>query len=115
MHDVYGINPNHALNMDIKQLFSLLDRESEYFFYESAKNGSIASSPDFQFIYRFSGEKGWAKTQYLPLIDINGNIGGVIGMVHDITERKKDISIRPFLRIFRMYTTKQSWTVQLLK
>jgi PAS domain S-box-containing protein len=90
MHDVYGINPNHALNMDIKQLFSLLDRESEYFFYESAKNGSIASSPDFQFIYRFSGEKGWAKTQYLPLIDINGNIGGVIGMVHDITERKKD-------------------------
>ncbi|MBN2829068.1 MAG: PAS domain S-box protein [Candidatus Cloacimonetes bacterium] len=85
-----GISVDDALGEDIKKLFALLKLDTEFSNYENAKQGIIITSEDFRFISKSTGNKGWANAQYLPLIDINGNIGGVIGIIHDISKRKKD-------------------------
>jgi len=59
-----------------------------------------------------SGKSGWSSDKNMPLRDMNGVIIGVIGTVHDITERKKsEESLRSINERFILATTAASISV----
>ncbi len=58
-----------------------------------ALNGENIDAIDFPFHIPASGLSGWATDRNVPLRNVNGEIIGVIGTVHDITDRKRSEEI----------------------
>jgi PAS domain S-box-containing protein len=56
---------------------------------ERALGGDTASSEDVPYAIPETGNSGWAIATYGPHRDAAGQIVGVIGIVHDVTERRR--------------------------
>lgn len=55
---------------------------------KNALNGVLQSAIDFPFNVPTTGKSGWTSDKNVPFRNIDGEILGVIGTVHDITIRK---------------------------
>ncbi len=53
------------------------------------RKGTPAESSDYEFFISSTGNKGWVKGVYSPNYDTHGKIIGVIGIIQDVTERKR--------------------------
>lgn len=90
MELIYVKNIRADAKVNILQLLQELGRGSELDDYNKAKKGEFRYSGDFTYKNITTEEIGWAKAQYLPLIDITDNISGVICIIHDITDLKQE-------------------------
>jgi PAS domain S-box-containing protein len=86
-------NLGHKLEKDVinKTDFEFFQKEIAEKFYEDdqsiIKTGKAVLNRE-EFFIGPDGDKRWLLTSKLPLVDKNGEVGGIIGIGHDITEKK---------------------------
>ena len=56
---------------------------------ERALAGESVRSEDTPYHVPLTGKSGWVVGQYSPHIDLNGEIMGVVAIIHDVTDRKR--------------------------
>jgi two-component system, sensor histidine kinase and response regulator len=71
------------------ELFPFLEEAGVIENLKKTLNGEVLGAIDFPYRIPLSGKSGWTSDKNMPIRDINGEIIGVIGTVHDITERKR--------------------------
>jgi len=75
-------------------------------------NGENIDVTDFPFHLPDSEKSGWVSDKNVPLRNVNGEIIGVIGTIHDITERKKrEESLKSINERFLLATAAASMSV----
>jgi diguanylate cyclase (GGDEF)-like protein/PAS domain S-box-containing protein len=57
--------------------------------FERALAGETVQAPDLQFRVESTDRTGWVSCVYSPHVSHTGQIMGVVGIVHDVTERKQ--------------------------
>ena len=70
-------------------VFPHIHQEGVYRYLERALAGETVTSPDTPYQIPKTGKSGWVIGTYAPHRNRDGVIIGVIGMVHDITDRKR--------------------------
>jgi diguanylate cyclase (GGDEF)-like protein/PAS domain S-box-containing protein len=64
---------------------------------QKALQGETVSSPDLPYHVALTGRAGWVSSTYGPHRDASGGIVGVIGIVRDVTERKRSEKLQSAL------------------
>jgi PAS domain S-box-containing protein len=95
MEDLSGIPTTAVLGQYCLTIFPFLQENGIFALLERALAGETVNAPDTFFSISASGKSGWSSERFAPLRDAQGNIVGVLGTVHDITERKlAEIALR---------------------
>ena len=89
MEELSGLTAEKVLGKHAKDLFPHLVEHGVYSLLERAVMGETVSSPDVPYYVSQTGKSGWVSGKYGPLRNTSGEIIGAIGLVRDITERKK--------------------------
>ena len=89
MEDLTGISATQAIGRTAFELFPHLVDSGIDRLLGRALVGEIVTSADTPYHVPNSGKSGWVVGTYGPNRDANGFIIGVIGIIHDITERKR--------------------------
>jgi PAS domain S-box-containing protein len=89
MEDLTGIEAADVVGKNALDLFPFHRKLGNDILMMKALEGLTGESHDFEFVIPSSGKKGWVKSVFSPNYDIRGTIIGVIGLVRDITERRK--------------------------
>jgi len=112
MEKLSGIPASQVLGKYPTDVFPFLEEVGVIKNLKRALNGEKIDAIDFPFNMPLSGKSGWSSDKNMPLRDMNGVIIGVIGTVHDITERKKsEESLRSINERFILATTAASISV----
>jgi PAS domain S-box-containing protein len=95
MENLSGLPAAAVLDQYCLDLFPFLQENGVFALIERALAGETVFAPDAFFNVPSTGKSGWAAERYIPLRDAQGKIVGVLGTVHDITERKQiEIALR---------------------
>jgi PAS domain S-box-containing protein len=89
MEKLSGIPASQVLGKYPTEVFPFLEEVGVIKNLKKALNGENIDAIDFPFNMPDSGKSGWSSDKNMPFRDVNGEIIGVIGTVHDITERKR--------------------------
>jgi PAS domain S-box-containing protein len=89
MENLTGLNKEAVLGKTPFEFFPHLREHGIDRLIERALNGEIVVSQDVPYRIQSTGRSGWVIGTYVPYRDAGGNILGVIGLIRDITERKK--------------------------
>ncbi len=88
MEQMTGIPAERVIGRYAGDVFPFLVENGVMQGLERALAGEVVRSPDFRFDIESTGKTGWCTDTSSPLRDAAGEIIGVIGVVHDLTERK---------------------------
>jgi PAS domain S-box-containing protein len=112
MEKFSGIPASQILGKFPTEVFPFLEEVGVIKNLKRALNGENIDVIDFPFRLPDSEKSGWASDKNVPLRNVNGEIIGVIGTVHDITERKKsEESLKSINERFVLATTAASISV----
>jgi PAS domain S-box-containing protein len=89
MEQMTGLLPERVLGRRAIEVFPFLRDHGIDRLLERALGGDTASSEDVPYAIPDTGRSGWAIATYGPHRDSAGQIVGVIGIVHDVTERRR--------------------------
>ncbi len=89
MEKFTGVPASQVLGKYPSEIFPFLEKTNVINNIKRALTGEIVITPDFNFHIPNSEIDGWALDTNSPLKNLKGEIIGVIGIVHDITERKQ--------------------------
>ncbi len=89
MEQMTGLPGDRVLGRRPLEVFPFLREHGVDKLLERALGGDTASSGDVPYLIRETGNSGWAIATYGPHRDAAGQIVGVIGIVHDVTERRR--------------------------
>jgi len=89
MEELTGTPAEQVLGKKAQDLFPHLREQGVDRLLEQALAGETLVSQDIPYHIPQSGKSGWVIGTYVPHRDAEGNIIGVIAMVHDITDRKR--------------------------
>jgi len=89
MEKLSGIPASQVLGKYPTEVFPFLEEVGVIKNLKRALNGENIDAIDFPFNMPDSGKSGWSSDKNMPFRDMNGVIIGVIGTVHDISERKQ--------------------------
>ncbi|MBN2188527.1 MAG: PAS domain S-box protein [Chitinispirillaceae bacterium] len=89
MEYMTGMKKESVLGRKAYDLFPHLKEQGIDKLIERALAGETVVSPDMQFMVPATGRTGWSVGTYAPRKNAQGEIIGVIGLIRDITERKK--------------------------
>ena len=89
METLTGIPASQALGRNAFYLFPHLREQKVDGLLQRALAGETAQSPDIPYHVPQTGRSGWVSSVYTPHFDTSGQIIGVIGIVREITERKR--------------------------
>jgi len=87
MEDITGIPARDALGQPLADLLPFLNGTGPESPPARALAGEIVATPDCRYEYPATGKRGWARAIFSPLRDTRGDIGGLIGVVQEITAR----------------------------
>jgi hypothetical protein len=90
MEKITGIPAAKVLGTYPYELFPFLEETGEIEHLRNTLKGEILPAIDFFFEIPETCKSGWVSQKNMPFLDVNGSIIGVIGTVHDITERKQN-------------------------
>ena len=85
MEDITGIPARDAFGKQLADMLPFLNGTGPESPLVHALAGEIIATPDLQ--YEYTGKRGWARVIFSPLRDAHGHIGGIIGVVQEITIR----------------------------
>jgi PAS domain S-box-containing protein len=89
MEDLTGMKKESVLGRTAFEIFPHLQEQGIDRLLEKALSGETVVSPDMRFRAPATGKSGWTVGTYAPHKNAGGEIIGVIGLVRDITQRKK--------------------------
>ncbi len=89
MEELSGIPASSVLGKHPTELFPFLEEAGVIEKLNNTLKAEIYPATDFPFKVPESGKSGWASDKNMPFRDVDGEIIGVIGTVHDITTRKQ--------------------------
>src|SRR5262245_26671085 len=89
MEQMTGLPADDVLGRKPLDVFPFLKDHGIDVLLERALAGDTASSDDVPYSVLETGHSGWAIATYGPHRDSAGQIVGVIGIVHDVTERRR--------------------------
>jgi PAS domain S-box-containing protein len=89
MEELTGVPAAETLGQHGFDLFPHLREENVDLMIRRTLAGEVVHSLDMPFRVPATGKSGWVSSVFSPHFDANGKITGVIGMIHDITERKR--------------------------
>jgi len=87
MERISNVRRNEVLGQTPWEKFSFVKGEIEEKM-KRAMTGKVSQNIEVQYTLP-DGEKGWTFESYFPLKNANKNIVGVVGIIEDITERKR--------------------------
>ncbi|MDR3718512.1 MAG: PAS domain S-box protein [Bryobacteraceae bacterium] len=89
MEKLTGVRAEELIGKRPTDVFPFLEEAGILIGLERALAGEVVRSPDFKFSVEGSSRSGWCSDASSPLRDASGQIIGVIGIVHDLTDRKR--------------------------
>jgi len=89
MEKLTGMRADNVLGKIAFDLFPHFREEGIDKLLERALRGETVQSDDTSYHVPDTGKVGWATGLYSPHVDPSGNIVGVVGIVHDISDRKQ--------------------------
>jgi PAS domain S-box-containing protein len=89
MEEMTGLKAHKVLGQHPLELFPHLRAQGVYSLLERALAGETVRSLDVPYSVPSTGKSGWVSGTYAPHRNADGEIVGVIGLVRDVTERKK--------------------------
>jgi diguanylate cyclase (GGDEF)-like protein/PAS domain S-box-containing protein len=89
MEEMTGLPAAEVLGKRAPDLFPHLREQGIDALLQKALAGEDVASPDMHYYVPGTPREGWASAVYHPHRDSKGNITGVIGLIRDITARKK--------------------------
>jgi PAS domain S-box-containing protein len=89
MEELTGIPAHHVLGRHPLELFPVLRDIDIDGIADRALAGEVVSVPEVPYHLVRTGRSGWCWTRITPHRAANGEIIGVMGLVHDVTERKR--------------------------
>jgi diguanylate cyclase (GGDEF)-like protein/PAS domain S-box-containing protein len=89
MEEMTGLPAAAVLGKRAPDLFPHLREQGIDVLLQRALTGEDVASPDMHYYIPGSPREGWASAVYHPHRDSRGEIAGVIGLIRDITARKK--------------------------
>lgn len=89
MEKMTGVRAEELIGKHPRDVFPFTETNGVIRGLERALTGEVVQSPDFEFTVERTGKSGWCLDTSSPLRDVSGQIIGVIGIVHDLTERKR--------------------------
>jgi PAS domain S-box-containing protein len=89
MEEITGVPASETLCKHGFDLFPHIREESVDLLIRRALAGEVVRAPDMPFQVPATGKSGWVSSVYSPHFGASGEILGVIGIIRDITERKR--------------------------
>ncbi|MEA2570682.1 MAG: hypothetical protein QOI24_2683 [Acidobacteriota bacterium] len=89
MEEMTGLPAAAVLGKRAPDIFPHLREQGIDVLLQRALTGEDVASPDMHYYIPGSAREGWASAVYHPHRDSRGEIAGVIGLIRDITARKK--------------------------
>ena len=89
MEELTGLPASQVLGRAATDIFPHLREQGVDDLLQRAANGEAVTAPDVNFSVPGSTRSGWISGSYRPYRDASGRVVGVIGIIRDITERKK--------------------------
>lgn len=89
MERMTGLTRDEVLNKNAIELFPHLREQGIDQYLRRALAGETCQSPDFEYRIASTGRSGLAIGRYSPYRNVRGDIIGVIGVITDITQRRK--------------------------
>ena len=112
MEKLSGFPASEILGKYPTEVFPFLEENGEIIRIKRTLNGEYTEAIDVPFSLPEIGKYGWTNNKNMPFRNMNGEIIGVIGTVHDITERKTlEESLNSINERFLLATTAASISV----
>jgi diguanylate cyclase (GGDEF)-like protein/PAS domain S-box-containing protein len=89
MEEITGLSADKVIGTHALEQFPHLREHGIDALLRRALEGETVYSPDTQFVIPDTRRSGWVTTAYSPHVSPDGEVIGVVGIVHDITERKR--------------------------
>jgi diguanylate cyclase (GGDEF)-like protein/PAS domain S-box-containing protein len=89
MEELTGIPASAVIGRDPGEVFPHLIENGIMELLARALQGETVHSLDDPFVIKSTGRKGWTSAVYSPHLSPSGEIIGVVGIIMDITERKR--------------------------
>jgi diguanylate cyclase (GGDEF)-like protein/PAS domain S-box-containing protein len=89
MEQLTGLGAAEVLGRHALDLFPHLEEHGIDELLDRALRGETVQAPDIPFAVSATGRSGWVSSVYSPHRSRSGEIMGVVGIIHDITERKR--------------------------
>lgn len=89
MEQYSGLSKEEVLGHYPYELFPFMVEQGMYDLLKRALSGESIVTADHPYEIPLSGKNGWSYDEFFPYKDADGNIIGVIGIVHEITARKE--------------------------
>ena len=90
MVEMTGLVQEAVLGKSPEEILPIFRIESFMPLLQQAMSGEIAAIPDMEYVIPPTGKSGWLGGYCGPLRNAKGNVIGAIGVINDITERRKD-------------------------
>jgi PAS domain S-box-containing protein len=90
MERISGMKREAVLGRVASEVFPFLKEIGEDEYLADALQGKATASKDRPYYIQVSGKKGFFEGRYLPLRSETGEVIGGIGIIRDVTDRKKD-------------------------
>ena len=89
MERISGVGASDAVGRDVVDLFPFLAEAGEDACLQAALRGETAVAADRLYTDHETGHRAYFEAQYSPLYDDAGEVAGGIGLLRDITHRKR--------------------------
>jgi PAS domain S-box-containing protein len=88
MEELTGLRAAEVIGKSPFELFPFMREQRIEQLFQSVLEGETVALPDIAYSIPHTDKTGWASSRYSPLRDARGAINGLLGVIHDITERK---------------------------
>ena len=89
MEEITGLSAERVIGTHALDEFPHLRQQGIEALLQRALAGETVYSPDTPFVIPDTRRSGWVTAVYSPHVSPDGEVIGVVGIVHDITERKR--------------------------
>src|SRR5204862_5927021 len=89
MERLTGMRAEDVIGKNAFELFPHLTANGVDKLLERAATGETVRSPDQPYHIPANGKTGWVTGQYSPIYDLDGRAVGVVGIIREVSQRKK--------------------------
>jgi diguanylate cyclase (GGDEF)-like protein/PAS domain S-box-containing protein len=89
MEDLTGLKADDVIGREALELFPHLREQGVDALLRRALHGETVASEEVPYRVPATGRTGWVTGRYSPHRDMNGDVQGVIGLIREVTDRKR--------------------------